>query len=955
MQVFLLNCGLVQFRKNTGYSVLEQEWSNFKMEYQLMELEVTHFTTRDKKKRYYVRLGSWNVISHKRLTPGEIWLQDDFPTPRIRTSSLSRTLAKAVGSLDLALPFTKSSFTSCDDEDESSTSTDNDEEDNGTSSSSLELEAVVEPPLNLPDPNKFPLLHSLFLSNPGCNLFDRLLNEITRLNESTELKFKRGNNTEGTMIIVPAFRGLDNYEKHLKGNESVIDSLLNAITRHSKCQNEEAAEALLMALYHKCEEPFISVAVRKGVANGIPPKVMDEVSVETMLHEAGVNWTNGRILFRHLRQFFGRSLVVSERKRRSYFGNNDFPPEVDRIVLPDKTVVSYWWKQPDLLLKHQMTDMVTLVDLDQLSHVDICVGGDHGAGRFRMLLKLLLRFHPGKETIIRRFEVANVSHSKDDIDILNTTVLQRVVMGLENIHNGGRFIVSSSEEADKLELSFDEEPVNRQVYFNVPISIFINGDLKFFAQMLGRDGMSTSWCMYCKIHPKDWSGLVAVPEDEMWTVAQQIEFVDSINAGRLKEAKDKKGIVTLPLLSFVEPKHFIFPQLHFEIGTVNNVLDALRGFIEDEVEALPEKEVEARNAKIIADASYTKAKELSNHFNTTGQGIDLKLFRIERARINQALKNRNLPVAEIEAMQAQKQELDEEIEWLSQEEKRLKTDASAKRKTFLDASKALKHEQEKKNKIDSPVTATMESILSNYDISPARYHGGKLNGVDCREFMSKAQEIFPEIEVMLLSAEHPLRCSDDIIIQRCNLYRDALITLDIISSKVRIKQGALKDEDLHILRRSIDSLNYLWSSAGLSFTPKIHGMLAHVVDQVESLNGIGDMLEDDLEHLHQVSKRIMDRTSKIKDVTKQAFAHSKIEAKHNNKEIIAKTRASQLSSKRQFKKPRIDAAERAAQAKNERDTKRFETLAEVEQQPYTRLVSFYESEKTKLMEEDNIE
>ena len=130
-------------------------------------------------------------------------------------------------------------------------------------------------------------------------------------------------------------------------------------------------------------------------------------------------------------------------------------------------------------------------------------------------------------------------------------------------------------------------------------------------------------------------------------------------------------------------------------------------------------------------------------------------------------------------------------------------------------------------------------------------------------------------------------------------------------------------------------------------------MLGHVADQVERLGGIGDMLEDDLEHLHQVSKRIMDRTSKIKDVTKQAFAHSNIEAKHNNKEIIAKTMASQVSSKRVFKKPRLDAVERAAQAKNERDNSRIVTLTEVEQQPYTRLVSFYESEKTKLMEDDN--
>jgi hypothetical protein len=38
------------------------------------------------------------------------------------------------------------------------------------------------------------------------------------------------------------------------------------------------------------------------------------------------------------------------------------------------------------------------------------------------------------------------------------------------------------------------------------------------------------------------------------------------------------------------------------------------------------------------------------------------------------------------------------IEWLSQEQKRLKMDASEKRKAFLSASKALKDEQAKKKK-----------------------------------------------------------------------------------------------------------------------------------------------------------------------------------------------------------------------------------------------------------------
>jgi hypothetical protein len=32
----------------------------------------------------------------------------------------------------------------------------------------------------------------------------------------------------------------------------------------------------------------------------------------------------------------------------------------------------------------------------------------------------------------------------------------------------------------------------------------------------------------------------------------------------------------------------------------------------------------------------------------------------------------------------------------------------------------------------------MENLLSEYGITPAKYHGGKRNGVDCREVFSNA-------------------------------------------------------------------------------------------------------------------------------------------------------------------------------------------------------------------------
>jgi hypothetical protein len=84
----------------------------------------------------------------------------------------------------------------------------------------------------------------------------------------------------------------------------------------------------------------------------------------------------------------------------------------------------------------------------------------------------------------------------------------------------------------------------------------------------------------------------------------------------------------------------------------------------------------------------------------------MKIFRIERVHLNQPLKGRNRTQEDREALLAQRQGIDDEIESLIQEQKRLKV-----------------------------AIAKIENILLKYEISPARCHGGKLNGVDCRELM----------------------------------------------------------------------------------------------------------------------------------------------------------------------------------------------------------------------------
>jgi hypothetical protein len=128
--------------------------------------------------------------------------------------------------------------------------------------------------------------------------------------------------------------------------------LLSAISKSAKCNVREAAECLLRGVYKKNEEAFTSVALEKGlITDG--KKKMDAVQVEAMISEAGVTKNNSRILFRHSSQFFGRNFFESEHKRRAFFAGAEFPPVIDKMVLQDKTIIDYWFKEPDVMLKHK--------------------------------------------------------------------------------------------------------------------------------------------------------------------------------------------------------------------------------------------------------------------------------------------------------------------------------------------------------------------------------------------------------------------------------------------------------------------------------------------------------------------------------------------------------------------------------------------------------------------------
>ncbi len=171
------------------------------------------------------------------------------------------------------------------------------------------------------------------------------------LHGNRKICFTRGNNRECTLVVLPSHRTLESESDSSKKN-SVLDLLVNNILKNVRCSSDEAVKSFTAAICKKNEESFISVGVGRNITK--PAKKMDAISVEAMLQDDGVNRTNARSLFRHIHKFLGKDMFESEKRRREIFGNSEFLPTVNKHVLEDKTVIPYWYKDPEQIIKHQI-------------------------------------------------------------------------------------------------------------------------------------------------------------------------------------------------------------------------------------------------------------------------------------------------------------------------------------------------------------------------------------------------------------------------------------------------------------------------------------------------------------------------------------------------------------------------------------------------------------------------
>jgi hypothetical protein len=71
---------------------------------------------------------------------------------------------------------------------------------------------------------------------------------------------------------------------------------------------------------------------------------------------------------------------------------------------------------------------------------------------------------------------------------------------------------------------FGENPASEK---NMPINLFLAGDILFYNMVIGKEGMSGWWCSYCKLFKNDWQQLHHQPSVP-WTIESLTEHAEQI-------------------------------------------------------------------------------------------------------------------------------------------------------------------------------------------------------------------------------------------------------------------------------------------------------------------------------------------------------------------------------------------------------------------------------------------
>ena len=742
-------------------------------------------------------------------------------------------------------------------------------------------------------PNPYPLLHSLGINinlDKNMETMSNLLSELVSLfkKSNKKLEFTHRNSKPGILVSIPNAKNYSTYEKNER-REKWIESIFDFINNdESPTQVNDACYWMLKCVYKKHPGTFVTVARDVGIH---VVNKMTEVEAAAMWVEANISYRAARVILRHLHAKFNfrvqvplnqivmlSNVVLSLQPR---FNEFEFKKKGEETKVGER--VKYWTISPETFIQTNFSRLLTCREeyhnttfeykLPTGTGVNCLIGADHGAGKSRYLLRVnYLPSSSRRETNrvdygTRTYQFAEVDCKKDTAEIQSkiAPVVNEAIRNMSNsklmaFKSGNKVVckfipkeahnIRTCMTSSTLEVQYDLLDKSETMSLHIPpsdkvtswtvISSFnflVTGDLSFFATATGRDGHSHCRCVYCDSTKNQWSE-ANHRQGNILTLSLLTDYALQYqrNTQHPKSAKiDTKGVIMTPQLN-IEPKNYIVPLLHLLIGLVNKAWTSVIHFFDEFIENISDKE------------AILKEKI---------ENCEIFLTHIEN-EIDILSVNKNMTYSEISTNPSERSNLMKLINEINVSVRQYSEEKKNKTSEMKQYKKELEVERKKRNGNENGIENLLYKILEDHNIKKQHFHGGAMNGVCARRLLDNVDPIFERMHSLMLDK---LRTNTrktekrvDILTKVLDDFHSLFEIMDLVFSRLRILDPTT--EEIDSAEKAIQMLKTMWRKLQLSITPKCHILFDHTIDQVRTHNGIADLVEDYVEHAHQVGKKL---------------------------------------------------------------------------------------------------
>jgi hypothetical protein len=208
------------------------------------------------------------------------------------------------------------------------------------------------------------------------------------------------------------------------------------------------------------------------------------------------------------------------------------------------------------------------VSIKTVRRVALVLGGDHGKGAFRLVIRVLILLED-EQVLYKDLGVATILCKKDSAEIFKNTIYDWLTADLTLLNDSKVILEQESHKTTKCFLqpaTYNESSKE----LCVPTDIMNIGDIKWLAMLAGMGNHSGCWCTHCLLSPSEWKE-EGHQLGELRDVQSAQNAVDAHNISDVTKSDPKfRGVASHPFFPFLKLSNFVVPLLHCRIGIFND-------------------------------------------------------------------------------------------------------------------------------------------------------------------------------------------------------------------------------------------------------------------------------------------------------------------------------------------------------------------------------------------------